>query len=63
MTEPDMEIALFLAAHLDNPCGIEIDGEWHDIRDFYERLARKLLASMTNPGAKEFLEKKIKKEI
>ncbi|MCP6719297.1 MAG: hypothetical protein KJI71_03640 [Patescibacteria group bacterium] len=59
----DMEIALFLAAHLDNPCGIYIDGKWHDIRYFYKGLAQKLLASMTNPEAKEFLEKKISKEI
>lgn len=59
----DMQIFFFLAPHLDNPCRTIINGKWHDIRNFYERLAKEQLKKMTNPYAKELLEKKIKKEI
>jgi hypothetical protein len=58
----DIEIAVFLAYHIENPCGIIIDGKRVDIRDFYIREAREtFIPSLTNPFARKFLEDTIKK--
>ena len=57
----DMEIALFLTRHIDDPCEVEVaPGQLENIRDFYIREAKRLLLKMTNPNAKQLLELKIK---
>ena len=57
----DMELAIFLAGHIDNPCTVEVaPGQVENIRQFYLAEAKKLLPTMTNPGAKDVLEDKIK---
>lgn len=57
----DMEIALILAQHIENPCGFDApSGERLHIRDFYMRKASEVLATFTNPAARWFLEDKIK---
>jgi hypothetical protein len=56
----DMEIALFLAKHIDRPCEAEVKpGEIRNIREFYIKEAKRLLEKMENPEAKKFLELKI----
>jgi MinD superfamily P-loop ATPase len=52
----DMEIAMRIAKHIENPCGIVIDGKEHNIRNFYLREAKKLIPTLDNPYAKGFLE-------
>ena len=57
----DMEIALFFARHIDNPCEVEVaPGKKENIRGFYLREAKKALAEMTEESAKKILELKIK---
>ncbi|MDP1538843.1 MAG: hypothetical protein Q8M00_02320 [bacterium] len=57
----DMEIALFLAGHIDNPCEVEVAaGKKENIREFYLREAKKVFSEMTDENAKRFLELKIK---
>jgi hypothetical protein len=56
----DMEVALFYAKHLDNPCGVEVNGKMKNIREFYIKEAQKALEFFNNPEAKIFLEMKIK---
>ncbi|MDP3014929.1 MAG: hypothetical protein Q8N28_00675 [bacterium] len=57
----DMEIALFFAKHIDNPCEVEVaPDKKENIREFYLREARNALSKMTNENAKRFLELKIK---
>ena len=57
----DMELASFFIKHIENPCGVEVEkGKIENIRPFYIREAKKALGSMTNPFARELLEKKIK---
>jgi len=57
----DMELALFLAKHIDNPCEVEVaPGEKENIREFYLREAKKALSVITDENAKKFLELKIK---
>lgn len=57
----DMEIALFLAGHIDNPCETEVaPSEKANIREFYLKEAEKALSEMTDEDAKRFLESKIK---
>ncbi len=56
----DMEIALFLAEHIDNPCEAEVAPGKKNIREFYLKEARKMLSKMTEENAKRFLELKIK---
>lgn len=52
----DMEMALILAKHIDNPCE---DEQGNNIRDFYIREAKKVLETMQDPDAKKFLENAI----
>jgi len=56
----DMELFFIYSEHLDNPCFTIINGEKHTIRVFWERLATQVLKRMTNPYAKDLLEKKIR---
>ena len=57
----DMELALFLAGHIDNPCQAEVEpGVMENIRYVYLKEARDQLPKMTNEHAKEFLKLKIK---
>jgi hypothetical protein len=56
----DIELAIFLVGHIDNPCGTEIQpGQIENIREFYINEAEKMLGKMTNPDAKKLLELKI----
>jgi len=59
----DMEVFFFLVEHLNNPCGLMINGKWHDIRYFWEAQAEEALLKMRNPFAKELLRKAIDKEL
>jgi len=52
----DMEMALILAKHIDNPCE---DEQGNNIKDFYIREAKKVLETMQNPDAKKILENAI----
>jgi hypothetical protein len=56
----DLEIALFLTSHINNPCEVEVEpGVKENIRDFYIREAKNLLPKITDPWAKKILELKI----
>ncbi|MFA5318716.1 MAG: hypothetical protein WC323_04605 [Patescibacteria group bacterium] len=54
----DMELALFLIKHINNPCE---DLHENNIRDFYIREAKKALDTFRNPEAKQLLEDIIQK--
>ncbi len=57
----DMELALFLIGHMDNPCEVEVaPGVKENIREFYVKRAGEVITKMTNEYAKELLELKIK---
>ncbi len=57
----DMQIAVFLAGHIDNPCEAEVaPGQKENIRSFYIREAESLLTKMEDENAKKLLELKIK---
>ena len=56
----DMEIVLFLGYHIKNPCGVEVNGKWENIRPFYIARAENVLPTLTNPFAKKLLESLIK---
>lgn len=56
----DSEVAMFLAHHIDYPCGIEVENAVINIRKFYLREAKKVLRTFTNPEALAFLEAKIR---
>lgn len=61
LTATDMEQALFLATHIDNPCEVEAEpGKFENIRGYYLRQAREALLRMKEPNARRFLESKIK---
>ena len=61
-TSGDMEIALLWAFHIENPCGIDVNGTRQDIREFYLRESREhVLPNLTNPYALEFLQSVMKK--
>jgi len=54
----DMETAMFLARHIDNPCVDRITGK--NIRYIYINLAKNAIEEFINPYAREFLEMRIK---
>ena len=57
----DMELALFYATHIENPCVAEVEpGKFENIREFYLREAKEALLKIKEPNAKRFLELKIK---
>ncbi|MGM0628815.1 MAG: hypothetical protein ACQESA_00095 [Patescibacteria group bacterium] len=49
----DMELALFLTEHINDPCE---DLEGNNIRDFYIREAERALDEFKDPKAKQLLE-------
>ena len=56
-----MELALFFAGHIDNPCEAEVaPGKKENIRGLYLREAKKALDKMIEKNARRFLELKIK---
>ncbi len=57
----DTEKVLFLERHLENPCGTIVDGEFRDIREFYIREAERILPTLTNPYAADYLARIIEK--
>jgi len=58
----DMELALFLAGHIDNPCEVQAsENKRENIRDFYLGEARAALPKMTSEDARAILEAKIRK--
>jgi hypothetical protein len=48
----DMELAVFLAYHIDNPCE---DLSGNNIRDFYVREAKRVLENFQDAEAKKLL--------
>ena len=52
----DMEVALCLSYHIENPCTSEVNGITVSCRKHHLRLAKEVLHSLINPLAKEFLE-------
>jgi hypothetical protein len=56
----DMELALFLIQHINNPCE---DLEGNDIREFYIREAKQALKEFQNPEAKKLLEDTIQRHL
>ena len=57
----DMELALFLINHMDNPCEVEVaPSVKENIREFYIKRAEEVLVKITNENAKCLLELKIK---
>jgi hypothetical protein len=57
----DMQVAMFLKQHIDNPCGITVDGKKVNIKGFYIGEARKMLGGIKNHFARELLEEEIKR--
>jgi len=56
----DMGIALELAKHMENPCGIKVNGREENLRGFYIKEAKRVISTFQNPDAKKFLEEKIR---
>lgn len=53
----DMEVALFWAGHIENPCSVEVNGKEENIRDFYIREAKNMvLPKLSDNYAKKFLQ-------
>lgn len=52
----DLEIALFLAEHIKNPCGILVGSEEKNIREFYIREAKRVIKNMGREGPKNYLQ-------
>ncbi|OGI26291.1 MAG: hypothetical protein A3J76_04655 [Candidatus Moranbacteria bacterium RBG_13_45_13] len=58
----DMELAMFLHNHIENPCEAEISpGKFENIRHIYINEAKRVLEKLKNPFAKKMLEDMIKK--
>ena len=57
----DLEFALFLSEHIENPCGFEMNGSYYDGRDIYLREAKRALPQIKYVLAKDILLKKIEK--
>ena len=55
----DMDYALMLAGHIDNPCSVTVDGRIEHIRPFYLREAERAIPLLENPYAQNFLRLKI----
>ena len=55
----DIELALYFAFHIDNPCFTKVNGKNRDIRDFHIREARRVLPNL-NYHARSFLESVIR---
>ena len=57
----EMECVFFLERHIENPCGVFVDGKFEDIRKFYIREAEREIPNLTNPFARDYLEGVIRK--
>ena len=57
----DIELAVELTAHIEHPCEVEVNGNIHNIRDFYIREAKRVLPALTNPHARDLLQMHIDK--
>jgi len=57
----DMELALRLAEHIEKPCEVEVHGRRENIRNFYIREAEKILPTLKEEHAKEFLQSIMRK--
>ena len=56
----DMEMALFYAIHIDNPCEVELGpGLIGNIRNFYIKEVEGILPTIKNPDARKLLESKL----
>ncbi len=55
----NMEVAMMLATHIENPCSVEVEGRTENIRYFYLEMAERILPSFTNFFARDFLQSKI----
>ncbi len=58
-TASDLELALFLSEHINNPCEVDVEGKRHNIRDFYLREAERVLPKIKDYIAREILLRKI----
>ncbi|MCL5730428.1 MAG: hypothetical protein M1165_02575 [Candidatus Pacearchaeota archaeon] len=53
----DMEIALFWAGHIENPCTTIVNGREENIREFYLREAKEtVMPRLSEEYAKKFLQ-------
>ncbi len=57
----DTGIVLNLESHIQNPCGTIVGDEIRDIREFYIREAERILPTLTNPHAADYLARIIEK--
>jgi len=56
----DLEIAMFLAEHIRNPCGVQVGNRYENIREFYIRVANeRVLPTMKDKMAIDYLQKTI----
>ena len=55
----DIEVAVMLGGHIENPCTCESNGKVCDIRSFYIREAKRVLPTLTNPFARELLQESV----
>jgi len=56
----DLEIALFLAQHIDNPCEVETyPGQIENMRSRYIKEARRILPTMVDQNAAKMMQEKI----
>jgi len=57
----DIELAMKIAQHIEKPCEVEVRGEKKNIRDFYMREAEKILPTLKEEYARDFLESIMRK--
>jgi hypothetical protein len=58
----DMELVLYWKFHLDNPCGVNVNGKFETLRESYIHLVKKdILSTLTNSFAREILEETLRK--
>lgn len=56
----DLEFALFLATHIDNPCKVTVGNAVYNIRGFYLREAKAVLPKIKDADARKILSDKIR---
>ena len=58
----NIEVAIHWANHIENPCGIMVNGEWKSIRNSYILECKEnIIPLMENPLAIKYLQDVIKK--
>lgn len=55
----DIELAMFLMLHIDNPCSMKVGDRTVNLRFFYLSEAKKVLSRLKNPYARNLLQSKI----